>query len=268
MKITRRVALSSAAALALPLFNVFPKTGSGRTSLGIIQAEIHPSFPSQAPERVQQFVGASHGRIETVRTMLMESPALAKASIDWGFGDWESALGAASHVGNREIATLLMEYGARPDLFTFAMLGQLDVVKAYVEATPGIQKIRGPHGFTLMHHAKQGGRDSEAVVAYLERVGDADIRAASLPLTDDEKQRFVGSFISKDDDSIRFDFAISRMGPISIKREPYGSARNLNYLGNNEFSPVGGDAVRIRFNAGLSECTIVDGPLSVLLSRE
>lgn len=267
MKINRRSALSTAAALALPWINVYPRTRTGPTSLGAVQAEIHPTFPSQAPERVQQFVGASHGRIETVRAMLIESPALARATVDWGFGDWESAIGAASHVGNREIAALLIEYGARPDLFTFAMLGQLDVVKAYVDASPGIQKIRGPHGFTLMHHAKQGGKESEAVVTYLERVGDADLRSTSLPLTNEEKQRFVGSYASQGDDSLRFEFAITRMGPISIKREPYGSARNLNYLGNNEFSPVGGDAVRIRFNAGLSECTIVDGPLSVLLSR-
>jgi hypothetical protein len=34
---------------------------------------------------------------------------LARAAWDWGFGDWETALGAASHMGSRPI---------RPDQFT------------------------------------------------------------------------------------------------------------------------------------------------------
>lgn len=33
----------------------------------------------------------------------------------------------------------------------------------------------------------------------------------------------------------------------------------LNYLGNNEFAPIGADAVRIRFSGALTECTILDG---------
>jgi len=266
MKMTRRRVLSTAAALALP-WNILPKNRFAAKAMGAVQTGIYPAFPSQSPERVQQFVGASHGNVETVRTMLKESPALAKATVDWGFGDWETAIGAASHVGNRAIAGMLMDHGARPDLFTFAMLGQLEVVKAYVEASPGIQKIRGPHGFTLMHHAKKGGKGSEAVVAYLERVGDADIRPSSLPLSDEEKQRLVGTFASGGEEPTRFEFAISPFNSLAIKREPYGVQRSLNYLGNNEFAPIGADAVRIRFNTDLTECTIVDGPLNVLLSR-
>lgn len=264
MKVTRRSALSTAAALAVPWFNVYPKTWS---ALGAVQSGVHSSFPSQSPDRVQQFVGASHGNLEVVRTMIKESPALAKATIDWGFGDWETAIGAASHVGNREIAALLIENGARPDFFTFAMLGQVDVVRAYIGASPGIQKIRGPHGFTLMHHAKAGGKSAEAVVEYLERVGDADIRPTSLQLTDEEKGRFAGTFSSGGDDPARFEFAISRMGSLAIKRETYGIQRSLNYLGNNEFAPTGADAVRIRFNAAFTDCAIIDGPVNVLLSR-
>jgi len=61
-----------------------------------------------------------------------------KAVWDWGFGDWESALGAASHVGNREIAEYLIAHGARPSLFSATMLGHLDVVKAFIAAQPGV----------------------------------------------------------------------------------------------------------------------------------
>ena len=40
--------------------------------------------------------------------------ALACATLDWGFGDWETALGAASHVGRPEIAEYLIANGAEP----------------------------------------------------------------------------------------------------------------------------------------------------------
>src|SRR6185503_18929276 len=99
----------------------------------------------------------SHGRFERVKALVGASPALARATWDWGFGDWETALGAASHVGNREIAQYLVSMGARPDLFYHAMMGHLDVIKAAVAAQPGIQTIRGPHGITLLMHAQAGG---------------------------------------------------------------------------------------------------------------
>ena len=265
--ITRRRLLSSVSLLAIPWLSSKSKTFSPRAFLSGSTSQIPANFPSQDPERVRRFVGVSHGNNAVVQDMLKESPALAKATVDWGFGDWETAIGAASHVGNREIAALLIDHGARPDLFTFAMLGQLEVVKAYIDLSPGIQKIRGPHGFTLMHHAKQGGKGSEAVVAFLEKVGDADIGPVSFRMTDDEKKKYVGIFTSEGEEAVRFEFSISQFGSVAIKRETYGISRDLNYIGNNEFAPIGADAVRVRFNAGLTECTIVDGPMKVALSR-
>ena len=59
-------------------------------------------FPHQDPERVREVVSVSHGNFERVRELVEESLALAKAEWDWGFGDWESALGAASHTGGAD----------------------------------------------------------------------------------------------------------------------------------------------------------------------
>ena len=56
----------------------------------------------------------AHGNVRRVRELVEDRPSLAKASWDWGFGDWEDALGAASHMGNREIAEYLIGHGARP----------------------------------------------------------------------------------------------------------------------------------------------------------
>ncbi len=85
----------------------------------------------------------AHGYAEAIRTAL-----------DWGGGDWESALGAASHVGNREIAELLLNHGARLDVFAAAMLEMVDVVRAALEARPDLRDALGPHGIPLRAHAK------------------------------------------------------------------------------------------------------------------
>ena len=195
--------------------------------------------PAQNPDRVKEMVGVSHGNIEKVQTLLAESPALAKATWDWGFGDWETALGAASHIGNRKIADMLMSNGARPDIFTFAMLGMIDVVKSYVVASPGIQGLKGPHGLTLMHHARQGGKEAEAVVAYLEQVGDADIQTNSLSLSEKEKEQYVGQFGLDGGASDALEVFVAKNGSLSIKKGKNGIARTIYYLGNHEFHPVG-----------------------------
>lgn len=123
------------------------------------------------PETVQAFVRAAHKDFETVKKMLAETPGLLNATWDWGGGDFESALGAAAHTGGKEIARHLLEKGARPDIFVAAMLGKLDVVKAFVAALPGVERSPGPHGIPLLVHAKMGGDEAKAVAEYLEGLG-------------------------------------------------------------------------------------------------
>ena len=179
---------------------------------------VHTEFPSQDPALVRETVGASHARIDRVRELVTGSPALAKSAWDWGFGDWESALGAASHMGRADIAALLIEHGARPNLFTYAMLGQLDAVKAAVAALPGIQRTPGPHGITLLQHARHGGEPAEPVVAYLTMLGGADEHATSLEIGDDEKQRYLGRYVFGPGDEDALDVVTNRQGNLGIKR--------------------------------------------------
>jgi len=95
------------------------------------------TFPTQDPALVREMVAVAHGNVKRVKELVDRQQTLAKATWDWGFGDWESALGAASHVGNREIAEYLIANGARPSIFSATMLGHLDVVKAFIDASPG-----------------------------------------------------------------------------------------------------------------------------------
>ena len=117
---------------------------------------------------VQEFVGRSHGDLERVKELLAQEPALVNAAWDWGGGDWETGLGAASHMGRKDIATCLLENGARLDLFAAAMLGNLEIVRAALEAYPEAINIPGPHGIPLSAHAQAGGDGAKAVLDFLE----------------------------------------------------------------------------------------------------
>ena len=113
---------------------------------------------------VDKFVRAAHGDLATVKQMLSDEPGFVNATQDWGGGDFETGLGGASHVGNRQIALFLIEHGARPNIFTFAMLGKTEIVKAMLTALPELLTTPGPHGIPLIAHAKRGGKEAEAVI--------------------------------------------------------------------------------------------------------
>jgi hypothetical protein len=116
---------------------------------------------------VQAFVANAHGDLDYVRDALTREPRLVNAAWDWGGGDWETALGAAAHMGRRDIALLLLEHGARLDVFAAAMLGEVEVVRAVLEAHPEVREAKGPHGIPLLAHAEAGGDEARAVVELL-----------------------------------------------------------------------------------------------------
>jgi hypothetical protein len=204
------------------------------------------AFPQQDPGLVKDAVGASHGNFARIRELVQKQPAMARASIDWGFGDWETCIDAAAHVGNKPIAEFLLTNGARPTIFSAAMMGQLDVVKAFVAARPGIQRTYGPHGITLMAHAKAGGPDAAAVVQYLTTIGDADIPLPTQPLAPADRDGLVGKYVygPGSRDFFTIDVQQDRLG---IDR-PNGPARRfLMHTGNLVFFPSGVPTAKIAF---------------------
>lgn len=124
--------------------------------------------PALEASLVQEFVGNAHGDLERVKELFTQQPALVNGVWDWGGGDFESGLGAAAHVGRKDIANFLLERGARLDIFAAAMLGKLSIVKAALDAYPDAIKVPGPHGISLIAHAKAGGEDARAVLELLE----------------------------------------------------------------------------------------------------
>jgi hypothetical protein len=120
-------------------------------------------------ELVAEFVLKAHGDFGVVKQLLEREPAIVNAAWDWGGGDWETALGAAAHVGRRDIAEYLLEHGARMDVFAAAMLGETAIVRAMLDAQPGLREACGPHGITLMAHAEAGGEQAREVLELLQR---------------------------------------------------------------------------------------------------
>ncbi len=229
---------------------------------------VSAAFPSQDTEHAREIVGLSHTNFPKVKELVEKRPALAKASYDWGFGDWETALGAASHVGNRQIAELLIAAGAPPTLFSATMLGQLDTVKALVAASPGIQRQHGPHGITLLAHARAGGAAAKPVVEYLQTLGDADQPVPTAPLSDAERQSILGTYSFGDAPADRFEVEITRNG-LMIKRAG-GVGRGLSHRGELAFSPAGAASVRIRFevdNGKAKALSVLDPDLVVRAVR-
>ena len=175
----------------------------GREALGAEVAPMPHTKPTEAPfERdypppgfnprwqkpqinrllVQDFVMFGHFDLKMVEKLLAKEPALVNAFMDWGGGDWESALGGASHVGNREIALYLLKKGARIDIFCAAMLGQLDIVKGLLTLVPELIDAKGPHGISLHMHAKMGGKDAAQTLDYLQSVKKVEFPPAKKPV--------------------------------------------------------------------------------------
>jgi|SRR6185437_11792255 len=123
---------------------------------------------------VKDFVIAGHGNFDKVKSMLLETPNLIYTKFDWGNGDYEAAIEGAGHVGNKEIADYLLEAGSRVTIYVLTMLGKTDLVKPILETYPALMTAKGPHGFTLLHHAKVGGKDAEELYAYLQEKGMKD----------------------------------------------------------------------------------------------
>jgi len=217
-------------------------------------------YPAQPTELVREMVTVSHFNLARVKELVNLHPSLAKATWDWGFGDWESALGAASHMGRRDIAEFLLGSGAHPSIFSATMLGQLEVVKSFISAQPGIQRTPGPHSISLLAHAKAGGAGARPVFEFLNSLGDAD-SAPEAPLTNDVRAAILGTYVFGPGPTHQVDVTLDKGKLTWTRKGTVG--RYLIHLGDLVFCPGGAPAVRIRFDeeAGVRMMTVSDPDL-------
>lgn len=227
------------------------------------------NFPHLDPKLVAEVVGKSHFDESSVRKLVTAHPSLVNACWDWGFGDWETPLGAASHTGQRAIATYLIEQGARMDIFAAAMLGYTDVVEAFVVAQPGVQRTLGPHCITLLAHAKAGGDKAYKTFEYLKSLGDAGNGPTIAPINDAEKQKLVGVYAFGAGENDRIQITVDDRGFLLFQRTGDPSRIRLHSLGNGEFFPAGAPTTKFVFDTAKSPAilTIAAGPQSVVSTR-
>jgi hypothetical protein len=218
--------------------------------------------PPLDSELARKTVGESHRNLEAVKQLLAADPELANCCWDWGGGDYETPLGASAHTGQTEIARLLLNTGARLDIFAAAMLGMLDVVKAAIEADDTTRYCLGPHGLTLMHHAAVGEEQSASVKKYLEEVYRNDKKVRNIPLSPRAAQRYVGAFAVESDPSRSFRF-IQENGAVLWQVDP-GNDVMLTNRGNHILeAESGARPARFEFNVrggfGRSVIVSLDG---------
>lgn len=229
-------------------------------------------YPRQDQKLVAEVVGVSHFNEQRVKELVKTYPELVNAWWDWGFGDWESPLGAASHVGHRGIAEYLLGQGARIDIFAAAMLGHTDVVKAFVKLQPGIQRTLGPHGITLLAHAKAGGKQAAETASYLESLGDAGQGLKVLTLEEENKQKYLGEYVSKQPD-VKALCKLNNSKRLVVdfrSGETQSTGRLIHYLGDDTFFPAGVPSVRIHFkveNEKTTTLTIQGSVPTITLQR-
>ena len=216
----------------------------------------YPAYPSLDPGIVSEVVGKSHFDLERVKELVEAHPELAKAVWEWRFGDFESAIGAASHVGRRDIILYLLSNGASPSIFTFAALGAYEIVKGIIDVSPGIQTSLGPHGISLLGHSEAGLRMEKSMsqketdncrrlIDYLEELDGAD-GPQYLEIPEEEKQAYLGNYMygegKEDGFTIQFNMRNQpSLGPVG----GFGGA--LYKIEENLFTYNGAPSVRISF---------------------
>lgn len=228
-------------------------------------------YPAIAEELANEVVAVSHFDLNKLKVLVDKRPELANAAWDWGFGDWETAIGAASHVGRNDIIEYLISRGAKPDIFTFAALGSYSTVKKMIKCMPVLLKTLGPHGISLLQHAKNGEnktRDSKKLIEYLTKLGDAD-GFAYQTIADDEKQKYVGDYKYGEGEFDGFSVKVNSRNKLSFgKLGRFGGS--LLKIGEHTFTYNGAPSVKISFQATddqIVSLTVSEPALTLIANR-
>ena len=140
---------------------------------GIIAGGLSALVPTQAfktpeeekftGEEIKEFVFAAHADFDKTKRIVDQHPLILNCTNQFKKGDFETAIGGASHMGRRDIADMLVARGARLDIFNLTFLGFIDAVKSMIAQYPHLLNAPGPHGFTLLHHANVGKHEEFAM---------------------------------------------------------------------------------------------------------
>lgn len=125
------------------------------------------------------------------------------------------------------------------------MLGHTEAVGSMLAAMPSLARVRGPHGLTLMHHARAGGESAQGVVDLLAGVQESDVPYATVPLAD--AAAYLGTYrFGSGADEVAEVSLEGKDAALSIRRKG-GFPRRLIHLGEHRFHPVGAPDTSVVF---------------------
>jgi ankyrin repeat protein len=105
------------------------------------------------PAVIDELVGNAHGNLVRVVELVDAHPDALNARSSWN----ETAIEAATQMGNRPIIDYLLERGAPLDFFTACVLGRNDLVDRELAANPETVRRRGVHDLPPLYFAAIGG---------------------------------------------------------------------------------------------------------------
>lgn len=270
-------------ALVATSANAFPQIDRLGNNLESTRREnstdLSEQYPACSAELIKAIVTVAHFDLNKLKDLIDPHPHLVKSAWDWGFGDWETPLGAACHMGRRDIAEYLLSEGATPSLFSWVLFGDLNMVQKIVEQQPGIQRVAGPHSISLLAHARMGGKQSEAILGYLHSLNDAD-SVKPIALTDEETKSICGTYRfgagSSQEVEVIDDVRAYQNSPMytyapQLNWTRLGTmGRPLFHVGNKMFYPAGAPSVEIRFekHTDAEIMTVRDTETVLTASRE
>lgn len=128
---------------------------------------------------VDEFIDIAHGQkrgsgdnLTKVKGLVTKYPALVHAV--HSDGD-ETGIGAAAHMGEREIVQYLLVQGAPLDIATAAMMGWRDKVTGFLRQDSSQVKATGAHGCALLYFAALSG-DTKIADMILEYGGTEGLK--------------------------------------------------------------------------------------------
>lgn len=136
--------------------------------------------PEPTQDELGPFVIAAHGNFAQVKELLAAQPALLNARYE-KFN--ETALEAAAHTGQREIAEYLLNAGAPLTICAAAMLGRTEDVATFLASDPALATSAGAHGITILFHTALSGKTeiADLLVAHGGGVGAGPALNAATP---------------------------------------------------------------------------------------
>src|SRR5215472_5153400 len=108
--------------------------------------DLPEQYPAYSSDLIEMIVTVAHFDLNKLKELIDPHPHLVKSAWDWGFGDWETPLGAACHMGRRDIAEFLLSRGASPSAILLGAVGRLS------DGPTDCGASAGPHSISLLAH--------------------------------------------------------------------------------------------------------------------